>query len=98
MKGNRFVDKFIDEYDKYSSRDDDVTYEKIYVKPNKFVSLLGFLFGLFLLFFVITSFNFDMVYILLLLLAIWLLIYYGLNLFTKKGFGLPRTVPVRKDR
>ncbi len=92
-----FVDKFLDGYDKYNSKN--VELVKVYVKPTKIRSLFGFIFSLIFFIILITVFTLNLMYFILLFGSLAIVIYYGINLFTEKGIGLPRTVevPVKEE-
>ena len=92
------VDKFLDVYDKNSNKKTE--YRRIYVKPTKLRSLIGFVFGLIMFIIVLGFFAFDLMYFLLFFGCLIVTIYYGINLFTEKGIGLPRTVvvPVEEEK
>lgn len=92
MNNKGIVDKFLDGYDKYSNKETEL--KKIYVKPTKFRSGIGFVFSTLFLILLLTVFTFSLVYFLLLIGSLSIAIYYGINLFTEKGIGLPRTVEV----
>lgn len=94
-KERNIVDKFLDVYDKQSTSN--VEYKRIYVKPTKGASLLGFIVSLILFIIIVGFFSFSFMYFLLFFGCLVVVIYYGLNLFTEKGFGLPRTVAVPKS-
>ena len=69
-------------------------YEKVYYKPKKGKNIIGFIFSLLFLIILIKIYGFKIntYYILLFLGDLIILIYYGLNLFTKNGFLLPKFV------
>lgn len=92
MNNKGIVDKFLDGYDKYSNKETEL--KKIYVKPTKFRSVIGFVFSALFFILLLTVFTFSLVYFLLLIGSLSVAVYYGLNLFTEKGMGLPRTVEV----
>lgn len=88
----RILDKFLDSYDKYTEKKTKLV--RIYVVPTKIRSFFGFLFSGIFFILLLTMFNFNLVYFMLLLGSLSIAIYYGINLFTDKGIGLPRTVEV----
>lgn len=92
-KNNKnIVDKFLDIYDEQNSNN--VRYEKVYVRPSKLASFIGFVVSLFIFIIILSIFSFSFMYLLLFFLCLAVLIYYGINLFTKKGISLPRTIVV----
>lgn len=61
-------------------------------KPNKFKSIIGFLFSLFVFGFIVffMGFQFNIFFILVFLIDLLCLFYFGVNLFTKKGIATPK--------
>lgn len=95
MNNNKgIVDKFLEGYDKYNNSNIRTEYRRIYVKPSKLRSGFGFGFSLIFFILLLTMFTFNLVYFLLLFGSLIIVVYYGINLFTDKGIGLPRTVEV----
>ena len=66
-------------------------------KPNKFKSIIGFLFSLFVFGFIVffMGFQFNIFFILVFLIDLLCLFYFGVNLFTKKGIATPKYKEVR---
>lgn len=92
-KDKNIVDKFLDLYEK----EDNYRYKKIYVRPSKFKSIVGFIFSLIFLILLFTLFTPKPIYFVLLLGDLLIVLYYGCNLFTKNGIGLPKKVLVYED-
>ena len=72
-----------------------------YYRPNKISNVIAFIlsvgFVISLLF--IFGLQFSLVYILILIIGLLLSLYYGVNLFTKKGFVTPiyKDVPIEDE-
>ena len=89
---NRIVDKFLDKYAERSNRKTEV--RKVYVKPTKWRSCVGFIFSTIFFILLLTIFTIKFYYFVMLFVSLIIAIYYGINLFTEKGLGLPRTIEV----
>lgn len=87
-------DKFLDNYDKLNSKRNKFGYQKVYTKPTKIRCIIGFIFSLIFLILLIRLFVFKLLYFVILIIDLLILLYYSLNLFTKKGFPLPVTIRV----
>ncbi len=87
------VDKFLDIY----KREDNYQYKTIYVKPSRFKCIVGFVVSVLFFILMLTFFTLKVLYFVVLLGDLVIVIYYGLNLFTEKGFGLPKNIPVYND-
>ena len=82
-KKNLF-DTFLEKYDEYSSKKNvDI---ETYYRPSKGKSIFGFIFCLIMFIILIRFFHVSIVYFVILIGVLIILIYYALNLFTKKGF------------
>ncbi|MGN1371761.1 MAG: hypothetical protein ACI4XM_05770 [Candidatus Coprovivens sp.] len=89
---NRIVDKFLDKYAERSSRKTELV--KVYVKPAKWRSCVGFIISTIFFLLLLTIFTIKFYYFVMLFVSLIIAIYYGINLFTEKGLGLPRTIEV----
>lgn len=93
-KKNLF-DTFLEKYDEYSSkRRVDI---ETYYRPSKGKSIAGFIFTLILFFILIRFFQFSIVYFVILIGVLLYLVYYALNLFTKKGFVIKKKHSVPEE-
>lgn len=97
MKNGNLFDKFLDRYDAINQRNARIEYRRIIKKPKKFESVLGFVVSLVVLIVLIRYFSPTGMYFVILIGDLLFLAYYGVNLFTKKGFGLPATIAVEVD-
>ncbi len=99
MKNNGLVDKFLDSYDSYNQKKGQTKIVTVYVRPTKFKSIVGFIFCLIFFVLLITMFTFNLFYFLMLLGSLAATIYYGINLFTPNGIGLPKSfeVPIEEE-
>lgn len=86
------IDRFLDNIERRSNKKTE--YVKIYEKPSKFKCFIGFVFSLVFLVILIGLFSFNLMYFLLLIGCILVLLYFAVNLFTEKSFGLPKTIAV----
>ncbi len=93
-KNKNIVDKFLDIYDEQNSNG--AQYQKIYVRPSKTASFIGFVVSLFIFIIILSIFSLNIMFFLMFFICLGVLLYYGINLFTKKGIGLPRTIVVPK--
>ncbi len=89
------VDKFLDGYEYANS--ERKCYKRVYQKPSKIKAIIGFIFSLIFFIILIRLFVFKILYFIILIGDIVVCSYYGINLFTKKGIGLPKTVEVIVD-
>lgn len=94
-KEKNILDKFLDGYESYSNNN--VRYKKIYVKPKKSKCIVGFGFSCILLVILLFMFVFDLLYFVIFIGVLLNALYYGINLFTEKGIGMPKRVPVTDD-
>ena len=86
------IDKFIDGFNEASKKK--VVYERVYVRPTKFKSIIGFVASLIFLVILVGLLTFNVMYFVLLIGNIIILIYFSINTFTEKGIGLPKTIAV----
>ena len=85
MNNNKNIfDKFLDKYDDLNSKKK-VNVETYY-RPSKGKCIFGFIFCLIFLLILIRIFTFSIVYMFIFVGDIVCLLYFGLNLFTKRGF------------
>lgn len=94
-KEKNIIDKFLDRYEDINNSN--IRYKKVYQRPSKFKSLMGFIFSLFVLIILLSMFVFKLLYLILVIGVILTSLYYGINLFTKKGIGLPKSIPVEDE-
>lgn len=95
-KNKNVIDKFLEGYEDYNERK--VVYKKVYEKPGKVKTIVGFIFSFGFLLLLIRFFLLKPFYFFLLIGDILALVYFSLNLFTKKGFGLPKMVAVVEEK
>lgn len=92
VKDKGMVDKFLEAYDKHSNKKTE--YRRIIVKPSKAKCIFGFLFSLVFFLIVLSLFSFNFTYFIFFFGSLAVVLYYGINLFTEKGIGIPQTVEV----
>ena len=87
------IDKFLDYVKKKG--DEKVEFERVAVKPSKGKAIIGFVISL--LFFLSCLFLLlgSALGIVLTLISFIILVYYGTNVFTKKGLGIYQNVQVQ---
>ena len=75
-------------------------YEKVYYKPKKWKSVLGFIFSLIFLISLIYVFGLNVnIYFIILFIGVAVICaYYAINLFTKSGFLLPKFVEKKEEK
>lgn len=95
-KNKNVIDKFLDGYEDYNEQK--VVYKKVYEKPSKFKTAVGFIFSFGFFILLIRFFLLKPFYFILLIGDILALIYFSLNLFTKKGFSLPKVIAVKEEK
>jgi len=89
--GNKnIVDKFLDAYESQNTKN--VEYVRTFKRPSKVKSIFGFIVSLIFFVILIRLFTLQIVYFFLLIGDVLILIFYGINVFTKKGIGLPKMV------
>jgi hypothetical protein len=86
------IDKFIEGFNEGSKKK--VVYERVYVRPTKIKSILGFIASLIFLVILVGLLTFNVMYFVLLIGNIIILIYFSINTFTEKGIGLPKTIAI----
>lgn len=89
------IDKFLDSYAKHGEKKTKTV--RVVVKPSKLKCIGGFIFSLIIFIILLTFFTFNLTYFAMLIGDLLIMLYYGINLFTEKGFGLPRSVEVPLD-
>lgn len=94
-KERNVVDKFLDGYE-YANNEKTV-YKRVYQRPSKLKSVLGFIFSLIFFIILIRFFVFKVLYFVILLFDLAILAFYSINLFTEKGIGLPKTIEVLEE-
>lgn len=94
--GNKNVfDTFLEKYDEYASKRS-VEIEEYY-RPSKLKCIFGFGFSLVFFIIMLGLFNFSIIYFVILIGTILCLLYYGLNLFTEKGFVVKKKYSVPEE-
>lgn len=88
-------DTFLEKYDEYSSRKH-VDFEEYY-RPSKFKCIFGFVFCLIFFLIILRLFTFSIVYFVIFFGVLICLLYYGINLFTKKGFVIKKKYRVPEE-
>ncbi len=91
-KDKNIIDKFLEGYAQANESSKQETYKRIYQKPTKFKCIVGFIFSSLIMLVLIRIFKFNFMFFLIFFGDLLVLIYYSLNLFTKKGFALPKYV------
>lgn len=87
------VDKFLDSVGQPSNTE----YVKTYVKPSRAKCLLYFSFSLLLLVIIVLGFmSLSVPFFLLLIFDLLICVYYGYNLFSKKGLAIRKFVKVNR--
>ena len=95
-KDRNVLDRFLDNYEKQN--ESNIVYKKVYEKPSKGKTIIGFIFSLGFFIILIRHFLLKPFYFFFLIGDILVLIYYSLNLFTKKGFALPKTLAIKEEK
>ena len=95
---NNIIDKFLQTYDSINQRNSRIETRRIIKKPKKFESILGFGLSLMVLIILLrhVALSPNGMFFVILIFDLLFLAYYGVNLFTKNGFGLPATIQVLK--
>ena len=89
------IDKFLEGYAVANEDSKQNPYKRVYQRPSKFKSIVGFIFSALIMFFLIRIFQFNFMFFLIFIPDLIILIFYSINLFTKKGIAIPKYV--RKD-
>ena len=97
MKDNKknVFDTFLEKYDEYSSKKH-VELEEYY-RPSKAKCIFWFVFCLIFFLIILRLFTFSIVYFVIFFGVLICLLYYGINLFTKKGFVLKKKYRVPEE-
>lgn len=95
-KEPNILDKFLNKYDELNTNRK--SYQRIYKKPSKLKCITGLLFSVICFIFLIKLFVFKFFYFVFLIADLLIVSYYGINLFTEKGFALPTTVAAQSDQ
>ena len=69
-----------------------IIYEKVYIRPTKFKSIIGFIASLIFFIILLGLFTFSVMYFVLLIGNILILLFFSINTFTEKGIGLPKNI------
>lgn len=69
-----------------------IAYDKVYERPSKAKSVIGFIISLIVLVILIGLFTLSVMYFVLIIGDVLLLVFFGVNAFTDKGIGLPKTI------
>ncbi len=91
------IDKFLEGYTVANRNVSNTTYKKSYQKPSKFKCIFGFIFSLIVFIILIRVFRTSILFFFILIGDLLCLIFYGVNLFTKKGIGIPKYVKDNKE-
>ncbi len=77
---------------------EDKEYQRIYVKPDKLKMIISFILSLAILYILlfIMHFKIQYIYLTILIVDILVLIFSGINLFTKNGIPLPKYIEIEK--
>ena len=94
-KKKNVFDTFLEKYDEYSSRKH-VELEEYY-RPSKAKCIFGFVFCLIFFLIILRLFTFSIVYFVIFFGVLICLLYYGINLFTKKGFVFKKKYRVPEE-
>lgn len=89
-KGN-LIDYFLDNYESVPEE-----YERVYEKPKKSKSIIGFIASIVFLIALIPFASLNSLFFILLIGDLLTIAFYGINLFTEKGIKLPKTVKVER--
>lgn len=89
------IDKFLEGYAVANENSKQDPYQRVYQKPSKFKCIVGFIFSALIMFFLIRIFKLNFMFLLIFFIDLVVLIFYGVNLFTKKGIAIPKYV--KKD-
>ncbi len=92
MNNNNIIDKFLDRVEKEANKK--IVYQRIYQRPSKAKSIIGFIASLAFFIVMLGLFSFSGFFFLLFISDIIILIFYGVNVFTEKGIGLPKTIAI----
>ena len=88
------MNKKIENFIKMLENDNSPKYRKVYYRPNKVKSVIGFicslLFMLILIFLI--GFQLNSIFIIMFIIDFLLLVYYSINLFTAKGLLIPKYI------
>ena len=89
------IDKFLTYVKKKG--EEKVEFERVAVKPSKGKAIVGFVISL--LFFISCLFLLlgTVLGVVLTLISFIILVYYGTNVFTKKGLGIYQNVPIQPE-
>ena len=94
-QNRRGLDGFLDGIAEESNRKKE--YVRVYERPSKVKSVLGFIAALVFLVILIGLFTFNVMYFVLLIVNILVLVYFGVNAFTVNGFSIGKTYIVNAD-
>ncbi len=84
------IDKIINKIDEVGNKN--YQYVRVYNKPGKVKSAIGFVAALIFFIIMIGLFSWNVMYFVMLIGSVLIMLFFGINLFTKKGFGIPKTV------
>ncbi len=95
-KNNKnIIDRFLEGYADANEDSKQSIYKRVYQKPSKIKCILGFTISALIMLFLIRLFNLKFMFLLIFFGDLAVLLFYGLNLFTKKGIAIPKYV--KKD-
>lgn len=89
------IDNFLEFVEKRGN--DNKKVKRVLYKPNKFKALRGFVFSLLILIACIILFFKSFWGIVIIIFDLLILIYYGINLFTKNGLGIYKKVYIDEE-
>lgn len=89
------IDNFLDKYDEYSAKKK-VNVETYY-RPSKVKCIFGFIFCLVFFLILLRIFHFSIIYLVIFIGDLVCLLYFGLNLFTEKGFVVKQKYYVSEE-
>jgi len=84
------IDKILNKIDEVGNKN--YQYVRVYNKPGKVKSAIGFVASLIFLIIMIGLFSLNVMYFVLLIGSILIMLFFGINLFTEKGIGIPKTI------
>ncbi len=91
-KDKNIIDKFLEGYAVANEKSKYNAYKRIYQKPAKGKCIGGFIFSAFIMLFLIRSFRINFMFLLIFFTDLVIVLFYGINLFTRKGIPIPKYV------
>lgn len=97
MKLKKDIKKYKGIFNKYFDKAN-VEYERVYVRPSRLKSLITFVFNVVLLIVLIRiGFKIQPIYLCIFIVNFAILIFNGINVFTKDGIRIPKYVEIKKE-